>query len=41
MVKYSRKIKDACEEYNMSYFDTSKDFMAALENVKKYLLSEN
>ena len=41
MVKYSRKIKDDCEKYNMKYFDTSKDFMAALENVKKYLLSEN
>ena len=40
MVKYSRKIKDACEEYNMRYFDTSKDFIATLENVKKYLLTQ-
>ena len=39
MVTHSRKIKDDCEKYNMSYFDTSTNFMDAIENAKNYLLS--
>ena len=41
MVTHSRKIKDGCEKYNMSYFDTSTNFMDAIENAKNYLLSNS
>ena len=41
MVTHSRKIKDGCEKYNMTYFDTSTNFMDAIENAKNYLLSNN
>ena len=41
MVTHSRKIRDGCEKYNMTYFDTSTNFMDAIENAKNYLLSNN
>jgi hypothetical protein len=41
MVTHSRKIRDGCEKYNMTYFDTSTNFMDAIENAKNYLLSNS
>ncbi|MHC5182982.1 MAG: hypothetical protein ACYSPI_01735 [Planctomycetota bacterium] len=41
MVTHSRKIKDGCEKYNMTYFDTSTNFLDAIENAKNYLLSKD
>ena len=40
MVTHSRRIKDGCEKYDMRYFDTSADFMGAVEEATKYLFSE-
>ena len=41
MVTHSRKIRDGCEKYNMTYFDTSTNFLDAIENAKNYLLSNS
>ena len=41
MVTHSRKIRDDCKKYNMTYFDTSTNFMDAIENAKNYLLSKD
>lgn len=40
MVTHSRMIKDGCEKYDMCYFDTSTDFMGAVEEAAKYLFPE-
>lgn len=38
MMAHSEKIKKSCEENGITYFDTSINFIAAIENVIKYLL---
>ena len=40
MVTHSRRIKDGCEKYEMCYFDTSTDFMGAIEKATKHLFPE-
>lgn len=37
MIAHSRKIKKSCEENNIRYFDTSKDFLNATEDAINYL----
>lgn len=37
MIAHSKKIKKSCKENNMRYFDTSKNFLNATEDVIKYL----
>ncbi len=38
MVEYSKRIEKACEQYGISYFDTSSNFSLALDQVVEYLL---
>lgn len=40
MVTHSRRIKDSCEKYDLCYFDTSTNFMGALEKATKHLFPE-
>jgi 2-phosphoglycerate kinase len=40
MVDYSKKIEKACKQYDVKYFDTSKNFSQVLDNVIKYLLEK-
>ncbi len=38
MVKHSRRIKESCEKYDIRYFDTSTEFVMAVEEATEYLL---
>ena len=40
MVEYSRKVKEQCTKHRVRYFDTSADFLPALEQATQYLLAE-
>lgn len=40
MIAHSRLIKDGCEKYGLRYFDTSGDFLAAIDGATKYILNE-
>lgn len=39
-VKYSRKAKKMCEEYNIKYFETSKNFKKVLKEAYNYIIEE-
>lgn len=40
MIEYSKRIKKACEECNIKYFDTSSDFINVLNSSIEYLMNE-
>ena len=40
MIDYSKMIKDGCEEHGLSYFDTSEDFLGAIEAAIDYLVGD-
>jgi len=40
MVSYSQEIRDECEKQKLDYFDTSDDFLGAVERATKHLLQE-
>ena len=40
MVDYSKKIEKDCKQYDLKYFDTSRDFIHVIDNVRKYLLEK-
>ena len=39
MVEYSRKLKGQCSQHDVPYFDTSANFMTAIEQATEYLFS--
>lgn len=39
MIAHSKKIQQSCQENNILYFDTSKDFMETIEETKQYMLA--
>ena len=39
MVGYSRKVRQQCANCNVSYFDTSSDFLKTLDQATQYLLT--
>jgi len=41
MIEYSKRIEKMCTQNHIRYFDTSKNFTQALEQVINYLLQEN
>ena len=40
MIAYSKMIKDECEEHGLSYFDTSEDFLGAIEAATDFLVGD-
>ncbi len=40
MVEYSKRIEKTCGQIGLSYFDTSKNFIKALDQAMEYLLNE-
>ena len=40
MIGYSKMIKSGCEEHGLSYFDTSEDFLGAIEAATDFLLED-
>jgi len=40
MVEYSKRIENTCGQYGIGYFDTSKNFIQALDQAMEYLLKE-
>ena len=40
MITYSKMIKKGCEKHGLSYFDTSKDFMGAIEAATEFLVED-
>ena len=38
MITYSQTIKSECEKYALPYFDTSENFVQAIEDATEYLL---
>jgi hypothetical protein len=40
MIAYSKMIKKECERHGLSYFDTSKDFLGAIEAATDFLLAD-
>ncbi|MFZ9011995.1 MAG: hypothetical protein ACO20W_08915 [Anaerohalosphaeraceae bacterium] len=40
MITYSKMIKDGCEKHGLSYFDTSQDFLAAIEAATDFLVGD-
>ncbi len=40
MVDFSRMLRDECRAHDMRYFETSKDFSAATERARRYLLGD-
>ena len=40
MIAYSKMIKKGCEKHRLSYFDTSEDFLAAIEAATYFLVGE-
>ena len=40
MIAYSKMIKDGCEENGLSYFDTSDDFLGAIEAATEFLVGD-
>ena len=39
-IAFSQYVMDACARYGMRYFDTSRDFVATLDQVVAYLRAE-
>jgi len=40
MVSYSNMIKKECDRYGLPYFDTSRDFLAGIDEATAYLMDE-
>lgn len=40
MIAYSKMIKNECEEHGLSYFDTSEDFLGAIEAATDFLVGD-
>jgi len=40
MIGYSKMIKNECEKHGLSYFDTSDDFLGAIEAATDYLVGD-
>ena len=40
MIAHSKMIKDGCEKHGLSYFDTSDDFLGAIEAATDYLVGD-
>ena len=40
MIAYSKMIKDGCERHGLSYFDTSGDFLGAIEAATGFLVGD-
>ena len=40
MIAYSKMIKNGCEKYGLSYFDTSEDFLGAIEEATRFLVGD-
>ena len=40
MIAYSKTIKNGCEKHGLSYFDTSDDFLGAIEAATDYLVGD-
>jgi hypothetical protein len=40
MIAYSKTIKNGCEKHGLSYFDTSEDFLGAIEAATDFLLDD-
>jgi hypothetical protein len=40
MIAHSKMIKDGCEKHGLSYFDTSDDFLGAMEAATDYLVGD-
>jgi hypothetical protein len=40
MIAYSKMIKSGCEKHGLSYFDTSEDFLGAIEAAKDFLVGD-
>ena len=40
MIGYSKMIKSACEKHRLSYFDTSEDFLEAIEAATDFLVGD-
>ena len=40
MIAYSKMIKKSCKKYDIKYFDTSKNFVQALDDTIEYLLKK-
>jgi hypothetical protein len=40
MIAYSRMIKNGCEEHGLPYFDTSEDFLGAIEAATDFLAGD-
>ena len=41
MIAYSKTIKTECEKHGLSYFDTSEDFLGAIEAATDFLVKQN
>jgi hypothetical protein len=41
MIGYSKTIKEACEEHGLPYFDTSEDFLGAIEAATDFLVGDS
>jgi hypothetical protein len=40
MIAYSKMIKNGCEKHGLSYFDTSEDFLGAIEAATDFLIGD-
>ena len=40
MIAYSKMIKNECEKYGLSYFDTSEDFLRVIETATDHLIGD-
>ena len=40
MIAYSKMIKSGCEKHGLSYFDTSEDFLGAIESATDFLVGD-
>lgn len=40
MVQYSKQIRDECERYQLAYFDTSANFLGAVQRATAHLLGD-
>jgi hypothetical protein len=40
MIAYSKMLKDECERHGLSYFDTSEDFLRAIEAATNFLIGD-
>jgi 2-phosphoglycerate kinase len=40
MIAYSKTIKNGCEKHGLSYFDTSEDFLGAIEAATDFLVGD-